>query len=548
MTDMSDNNPFIRTHTHRSASRGVSLLVVMLVGSVLVLAATSLAGVAKRVLQSSASYQESLQSSYGAEDVFNCVDWWIQNGLHKHDSFDKGMSVICVDKTYTFKEDPVGNKEDGLYEEDIALNVSTSTFTVKTVNGGIIEVEVVRNLMDTTIFDGKVILHAYNVGDTSPRNAERLRVYTVKQSPFTGADIVFLIDRSGSIDGNRSSVTTSDEWGQLLTAVGKAVHLIADELPSPKVSYVTFGTETTDIGKQVLSGECGGTPPPTDCASYRKPDVSLTLAKKGTVIGDLISSLGTDYIPMNITTTPSETNLSLGLAIAGSELMGKFYPSKDSLAPGAFELRVATWGTVAKVMDPLSTSPTFASLPSQASLEDRPDNEFPDFIVLITDGQPNGLVRHLSSSPVTCVMPYGDGTPIQKVKGESIFFAEDPLVPVGNGCTITSPPTTDYYFCNDRGLSDVTYTPSNFGFDDNNGVNPSKCNAYITAEALKRMGITIIVIGVGDLDKIDGVFLREKIASKNDDGTARYFHVDNFEDLQDLFDEFTSKVIPTVLR
>ncbi len=527
------------------SSRGVSLLVVMLVGSVMVLAAVSLSTVAKRVLQSSESYQESLQSVAGAEDVFACVEWWINKDV---DNFNTGKQIECFGEGYHFL--PIGgNKKTGLYEFDSGF--STSTFTVeKNVSGGAIEVEVVRDHGYPSVFMGKVILHAYNIGESTPRNAERLRVYNIRQSPYDGADIVFLMDRSGSIGGTRAGTGSTGDWGSLLRAVGLAVHLVADDMLSPQVSYVTFGTESYTTGEPAGPGECAI----PSCVGLRKPDVSLTPVDPATVVGTLIEMVGLDFIANNVKEDESETNLSLGLAIAGSELMGLLYPSKDSLTlAGEFERLVANWGTVANVENSASLPFNATTLPTQSSPQDRDDAKYPDYIVLITDGQPNGIVRHLGPStvpslPVTCAHnvfpPVGI---IDKGPGDSIFFAAGGT-DTGDGCLVSfidSSVTTSYEFCNDAEL----VRPNEFSplFTTNAGLNPSKCNAYITAEALKRHGITIIVVGVGSFDPEAEEFMKA-IASEDYDGNERYFPVVNYTELEDLFSEFTTLIIPSVLR
>jgi hypothetical protein len=515
----------------RSEERGVSLLIVVLIGSILVLTAVSLAGVAKRVTQSSQSYLESIQSAYTTEDVFLCVRQWVVSGPNTYDSFELGNTIWCGDKAkneVTF----------GGSNYSSAGGFSTSKFVIEHETGAV-DVEVIRDQSRPNRFVGRVLLRGYNVGDVSPRKSERFREYELAfGSDFQGADIMFAIDRSGSIEGNRDPANPTGEWKSLLDAVSGVVQSIEGEIPAPHVGFVSFGTDRNDVGLSVTHAECNAvySANPYICTEqdWRKPEVSMV----DVTTDDIDFLLDTATKIPKIDTTPSETNLSLGLAVAGAELMGKYYPGGDytllpgaPLASGGFERIVAVWNNGA-------SSPNFNDLPDQLSGGmNRPDADFPNYIILITDGIPNGIIRH-TDDLVSC--QYADGgASATTIRGDAVFFQPTSGNP-GKGCLASD---ITYYYCNDEGLDGLGIQPKPTDFPEftsNGDLNQSRCNSFLIAEALKKQGIIISVIGVGS--DVDDAFLT-MVAS-----TDRYFKVDEYSDIVQLFAEFGEKIIPLELR
>lgn len=578
--------------------RGVSLLIVVLVASIIVLTVVSTALIAKRTIQSSQSYTEALQGAYTTEDAFNCVRWWLTNNTpNPEDSFEVGSTIECAGNTITITN--------AMYDLDPG-RYSTTTFEIITPPGNV-EVEVVRDQSRPTRFVGKVYLHGYNVDEAgAPRRAERLRVYDISfGSDYQGADVMLAIDRSGSIEppstASRGGVTQNDgtEWGDVLEAVVGVTDIIAQEIPISYVGYITFGTDRGDVGEQVTQAECeeswletlrqlGIVPTAADianattfCASnlrFRKPDRSLTDPRwpvDGGSRNVLIDDSGTpgnvtDDVPL-IKNEAKETNMSLGLAIAAMELEGLYYPGDDgtfagtTIGDGAFERHIAEWAD--NVVPPAfpGAQPTFSGLPYQevypdptfpgdtAPGWDRDDSLYPDYIVLVTDGQPNGIIRHDVDDTVDC--NYAAGGSNTTEAGDAIFFRPDGTSNPGEGCLVDTfnvgDPLDNYAHCNDRGIDfsgtvdPLDYNnPPNISFPSNTYRNPPKCNTFIIAEAIKARGIVLTVIGVGD--DIDSDFL-QSIASDDGAGGKRYIEIDDYDDLLDVFIEFRELIIPTTL-
>lgn len=592
-----------RSHTNTQlGERGVSLLIVVLVGSIMVLTAVSIALVSKRALQSSQSYQESLQDAYTTEDAFACVRQWLTRDAN---AFDDGATVVCGDDAITQNTTIFSNatnyRSGGGY--------STSTFTVYAPSGNV-EVEVVRDLAYSSRFKGIIYARGYNVGETSPRAAERLRVYKYESEgfDFSGVDVMFVIDRSGSIedgDGDAAARPTlgsevaGTEWEQLLLAVATSTRSILDKFPNPRVGYVSFGKTTSDVGAVVTQVQCEAAgvntalacaTPDTCCSSpefnWRKAEVGL---KEKSDIGELLTHTVdtpddyTDDRP-KITTSVSDTNLSLGLAVAGAELMGRYYPdTKGNLSlfnfsqheSGYLEDQVANDWSLSNL--PLQPESNYFDPVTRSTLtiwgQDRPDNLYPDYIVIITDGAPNATIRH-TTNPVHCVEVPGGTVSATTKKGDTLLFQ----TPQGTGCVntvndaATTPPVTGYYYCNDRSTQPTPMSaypadpvegsiadPSGdgWGFDTNtfgadDEVYPAMCNATKIADALKdasRNGnniIKIAAIGVGVTDETRS-WLKNMIVSEVD-GEKLYVDADSFDDVPTLFNVLAEKIAPSLFR
>ncbi len=592
-----------RSHTNTQlGERGVSLLIVVLVGSIMVLTAVSIALVSKRALQSSQSYQESLQDAYTTEDAFACVRQWL---TRDENAFDDGATVVCGDDAITQNTTIFSNatnyRSGGGY--------STSTFTVYAPSGNV-EVEVVRDLAYSSRFKGLIYARGYNVGETSPRAAERLRVYKYESEgfDFSGVDVMFVIDRSGSIDDSfggadvrppLGSEVTGTEWEQLLLAVATSTRSILDKFPNPRVGYVSFGKTTSDVGAVVTQAQCVAanvdtapacTTPGTCCSSpdfnWRKAEVGL---KEKSDIGELLTHTVdtpddyTDDRP-KITTSVSDTNLSLGLAVAGAELMGRYYPDTkgnlslfmgSTLESGYLEDRVS--GNYSLVGLPLQPEIPYTDPVTGNSIlirgQDRPDNLYPDYIVIITDGAPNATIRH-TTNPVDCVEVPGGTVSETNKKGDTLLFQ----TPQGTGCVntvndaATTPPVTGYYYCNDLSTqpTPVSEYPADpvegsiadpsgdgWGFDTNtfgadDEVYPAMCNATKIAYALKDASmngnniIKIAAIGVGVTDETRS-WLKNMIVSEVD-GEKLYVDANTFDDVPTLFNVLAEKIAPSLFR
>jgi hypothetical protein len=295
----------------------------------------------------------------------------------------------------------------------------------------------------------------------------------------------------------------------MLDAVNDSIRVLSRNVPAPYIGLLSFGTDVLDTGVAPAGG-C-----PSGFSNCRVPDVQLTDTSSG--VGALIDNGGTlldrtDDVP-KMRTTIAATNLSLGIAIAGSELMGKYYPNNGlgDANSGLFE-------------DIVANNRSFSSLlpPQPGGGNDRPDSSFKDVIVVVTDGAPNGIITHVSGQTWYRSVTLGLAddfdfiNPTQHLyrTGEVKLFrtpsnGSGSLIVDNNNVaadgTLVSPSNL-YRYCNDN----LTSQPSNILSPPNNTnlfntVNSSTryrarmpmCNATLIANKLKNdEGISIIAVYV----------------------------------------------------
>lgn len=574
-------------------NRGVSLLIVVLISSIMVLTVVSMSLIAKRNLQTSQSYFESLQDIYTTEDAFECVRFWLQQD---EDAFEPGATTNpqCGPQAQNPSLTFVAGTN---YASD--ANYATSTFTVFTPPGNV-EVDVVRDRSDPNGWSGRIWARGYNIGDAAPRRAERLRVYEYDTGAFdfSGVDVMFVIDRSGSIEprsvADRAAVNPGDpsEWGQLLYAVASSTWSLLEKFPQPRVGYVSTGVTPEDgigaVGRKANDAGPGmdpnactwaqswGCPSGLCCANpdwnWRAPDVPL---RELADVSDLLANTATvdrgDDRPKLVNTDPTDTNLSLGLAVAAAELSNGYYADapdagasgwiSSDFESGAFEYDVADGNGL-------------GFPPKQPAFRyGRDNNDYPNYIIIITDGEPNALIRHNNDS-VTC---FDSTIPTTQTGGEP----GDPLVfytPGGTGCVAYTQPVGSwiaadetYNGCNDEGWNGLNpsggdlnnhspthHYPANplglgiealggVGFPTNNGLYPSMCNTTMVADALKNnLDIKIAAVGVGVSGETEQ-WLRDMVVTQGADGPL-YVSANAYTDVPTLFQELSEKIAPSLFR
>jgi len=477
------------------------MLMVLLVGTMVMLVSISVGMFALQAVKMSNSRGESIKALYNAEDAFECVRYWIRKDFKNFYS-DQSESPTPTCNGQQFPNTPTSQT----ITSSIDGSSGTSTFRIWVNTGdhslGGVRVSVGRNLSAYSgggsggYFDGYIEVRGYNDDfDNSPKTNERMQRYQYR--PSLGADIMFVVDRSGSIDGTRTG-TISGEWEQLYNALNMAVTDFGTRIPQPQMGIVTFGTDADDTGVRDSHPSC-----PSGESCVVRPDVPLTTASP--------------YPLGNMLTTVSNTNLSLGLAVAGLELMNEAYPAGSSAAPPSFQLgnfedvvmNGSSWG-----------------LPSLISGRDRLDDVFPDYIIVITDGNPNAIIRDQGSgSSAGDISCYGysndvltDPSPTARnAKGDSLVFH------VNNqdfGC-IVEDGSVGYPYCNDG--MDYPTDYSDYSFDNNSSPNQARCNATLVADWIKhnnngvdnegRTGVTIAVIGVGLPDTDTEDWMKGALAS-----------------------------------
>jgi hypothetical protein len=499
--------------------KGISLLVVLLVGSIMFVAAVGVGMLALNALRSSDTRAVSLKTQYAVQDAFACIKRHIDQ---KHDIFDTGKDesgdfITCNDEEIQgFNTDDVDNNR-------------ISTFAIAYGDGGI-DVSIER---DTTLnhFKGAITLSAFSGTTDNPKTVGRKQKY--EYEGFRGADIMFAIDRSGSIGGLREEGRYDGEWGQLVSALTNSIAWLKNQVPEPFVGVVSFGFE---LGEEtgVLGSDapfCEITDPVTgdswvqDCVVY--PDIRLTSVQDH--YEDLPQNNGTPYPSDDslegMKTASSNTNISLGLALAGAELMKVYYPYGIAPETPGYSLGQTTGGFETLVEQDADLSENLTLIPETNSSE-RNDREFPDYIILITDGAPNSFLR-TTTDPVSCgninVAVGGLGYIASRQTdeiGQAILFHVDND---DTGCI-----TSDIYYdlCGDSagGLKPMTY------FSDGGGnayPRQAMCNATRMARALEDEGVKIAVIGVG-VDDTNGDWLENVLASKDASDLPLYYNAENY--------------------
>jgi len=569
---------------------GISLFIVIVIGSIILAIAIALAGFALQSVGNSTAREEAVQGSYSAEDAFSCVKYWLGKDV---DTFSPdtpaiaggGADIECQGVSYDWSA--VTQTVDGAASNGTTMSyellgfdfgagdvdAGKATFTLP----GDTRVEVYRQLEDSSdyaSFNGLVRVFDRAAAGGS-REAERFQQYNY--STISGADFMFLVDRSGSIEGERTAAAETGEWAQLKAALSDGVSYLRGRVPAPYIGIVTFGTGIADTGRRWGNTDVAGL---CDTANgildpcLLGPDVALTDPGDETTLGDLLpwnsdtpGDPTDDVWPSTnrIEVDAAHTNLSLALSIAGLEFSGRFYPiggtsSDISVAGGSpdyafgrLEEDVFGDSDIDDMNDYVNQAVLGAAFPTYP--RDRPDSDYPDYMIIITDGEPNALISHAakewkseSVNPITgnfLATPYDVMYPLGSSK---LFRTQDPgsglFVDTGND-PIGSGSGPHYTFCDDE--EGAFNTPSNYVSGLLDGSRPwhfPMCNATKIRDAFFDEGIQIAVIAVG-LDNTTPVgseiedWLRDWIATD-----ARLYRVaDDYADVYDSLREIVEVII-----
>ncbi len=489
---------------HNSTIRGVSLLIVLLVGSIMLVVAVSVGALALRSVKTSNVRATSLKTQYAAQDAFACVKAQVDRNYRAFTNHLSANPVWCGSSRFNFITSPGGESY------TVSGTKGVSRFTIpNTDGGGGVQVQIVRDI-NVFHFRGTTTVSAYSGSVDSPRTVQRLQEYFYEG--FIGADIMFVVDRSGSIDGDRVHPTAGTEWGQLVYALTDSIAWLKTKVPQPQIGVLSFGYEPGETGV-VDNG-------------HILPDIPLVDKNSNT----LPSNNNTNGNPADddmkaMKTAVSYTNLSLGISIAGAELMGKYYPYRGyGIAPsGAFENLVANGGAL-------------SSLESKTSPVDRNDNEFPDYIIVITDGEPNSIVRQNTDNH-PCVN-------VGVISGDLGFRAMASTSKSGQGMLFHTSNTgsdvgcltsdADYYWCDDTGNKTPMQSVASggIGSTDNYAPHQAMCNATHIVRALEANNVKVAVIGVGLAQ--GGVvenWLKDVFVSKDTSNAPLYKRADSYTDL-----------------
>ena len=554
----------MQNNTNTNKQSGVSLLVVLLLASIMMLVGTGAAALALRAIKTTDVRGVANKTLYTAEDAFACVrsnvNLYPKRFSNSGDTSPEGLvanPVYCGGIKIDFTD---GDSSTGGYTDNSpSADEATMTFSLSNADGrGGVYVAVVRNMSGADpllVFKGTTTVFAYSEEEESARALQRLQEYYYEG--FLGADIMFVVDRSGSIGVpairyNKSDANApTDEWWQLVSALADSISVLYDKVPEPYIGLVSFGTDVSDIGRATTTP--GG-------LEVILPDVSLL--HRSQAGGRLPSNGGTrgtatlaDDDPGELNFDFAETNLAPALAIAGAELMGKYYPYGDhptapsSPSPyesGGFEYLIEH-GNLNNLEDQEDG-------PDGTPGMEREDALYADYIIIITDGDPNGIVRYTHGA-VQCTG--GTGVP-SSAPGDTIFFqtvsgTAECYATMGTAADADADgaldiPYTAYKYCNDE----FNDTPFDFFSDASLAKNvqasgePSyaaMCNISKIANALKNKGITIATIGVGVGAGSDvETWMKNELVSDAEDGTPLYRSIDDFDEVGDALDFILEKL------
>jgi hypothetical protein len=571
----------------QDTQKGVSLLVVLLLASIMMLIGAGASTLALRALKTGDARAVSNKTLYTAEDAFACVRHHVNlDGKSFSDHVD-GNPLKCGGKELNFQnggaDNADGPDDDGKYEEDpsgfsgAGYDEAKMTFTLPNADGrGGVFVEVVRNLDNTSgtdpllVFKGTTTAYAYSGDEASERTVQRLQEYYYEG--FLGADIMFVVDRSGSIETTGvsrsappadSATNNGEEWGKLIYSLTDSITQLRAKVPEPHIGVVTFGTDVATIGIATTT-QAGDAARRPDIPLQKKTSVHLP-HNNATPLDPSDDSFGSTDFYIN-TADYAETNLSAGLAIAGAELMGKFYPFDynglvgngtdggnlpNETQAGGFERIVFDGGD----FDDLPTLPGCnGGTDGNAGCVDRDDSLYADYIIVITDGAPNGHVRYtygdVSCAPSSSLFEVGTSTK----PGDSVFFPGiDAAAPRSAQCEVDN---GHYKTCADvytnaavppaQIFDKNSSVPANmdpftdYGLPHGNSAWKSMCNASMIADALDGEGIKIAAIGIGVTADTED-WMKNHFVSEVD-GEKLYRNINSFSEISEALDFILEKL------
>lgn len=574
-------NPSQRSHLH--GARGFSLVFVFLIGSLMVTATLGVVAHLVSRLHTIGVDMAYTRAALRTDEAYRCVKYWLNVDyryftddpdagtyqkcsvedpdlddeledcitelggtwvtVDSHTTVDglEPHQVMCFDQVLDFHD---GDLSNGTYAS--SASYGTSTFTYEDT-----VVEVVRTF-DTSVsqgrFNGPIIIRTLTDEGGSYRS-ERYHKYQYATN-LKGADVMFVIDRSGSIssdpDGDgalpalpRTPLTAYDteaenntEWAQLVRALTNTIREFIPAGATAEDRY-RFGIVSFSWGYASSTGRWVNT---ADCPNIQscllQPDITLT--KDPATLpspGPDLSTVADDTLgvpPMLV--LGGNTNISLGIALAGASLMGKYYPvgpysrdidfstmglPPDGVVSGWFERVVQnavtsslsltfTEGRVGIQMDQTILA-DLDSMSDDVSSGDRPDDEYPDYIILITDGEPNTVIEHRNNSKLGyTVSPVGNTAPSLGATPAAIGITDDL-------------------------------------FHSNDNVQRAMAHASLIKAALKQKGITFGVIGVGTSVGMSN-WLRYYMAD------LPYVEVNSYADLGQGLSELLGGIGPVEMR
>ncbi len=195
--------------------RGISLLIVLLVGTIMLLTSLAIGQYALRMVTSIRARSEATQTLYTAEQAFECVKYWLnQDYRYFTDNTTTFPTEVpprqanpsCNGTTFDFfaGTDTSGNVVNPSYDDTTTPPIGLAKFRIPfdsadPTRGGV-EVEVERTDASLQLFDGFVRVYSQSDAETSNKTSERFQEYHYRV--LYGADIMFVVDRSGSIEDN----------------------------------------------------------------------------------------------------------------------------------------------------------------------------------------------------------------------------------------------------------------------------------------------------------------------------------------------------------
>lgn len=362
----------------RNTEKGITLVISIIVVSTLAIVGFSLSRLVAKEAGISSTVRESLKAVYVADSGIECARYWATQNIKyfpENGSPESGFEEIkCGDEIFDL---------DSLYQDD------SYDFSFN-INGSLAEVSVSRNRQDTDTLITDLTSVGYNLAEADSR-VQAFREYRIEGSFDNSAggakDIMIGLDVSLSMDYSRESTyrdCTSHRDSDLECAIEasrKLIEALLGEDSDRRIGFVSATASVRCTDWQVGYGQSQRCYP---YGSYGHVDayqrLDLPLTNDSNIFLDLSSGLLRSGASFMVGNYRYENSNYQELAIfAMAELSG------EEVVP-RFEICDTRGTRITRCPD--GGFPTYRTLPANVeggNGRDRPDDEYPDAMIIIGD-------------------------------------------------------------------------------------------------------------------------------------------------------------------
>jgi Tfp pilus assembly protein PilX len=452
--------------------KGIALLIALVVIMIVISIIASLSIIAMKEVSFSNIRRESQIAYYAAESGTQCALYWIVKADNKAFSLDRNTQIRCDDR------------DRNITIPQMTVG-ATTTFTFGFNNAYETRVHVVPNSTSNLV----VTSEGYNrkIADSVVKIQKNQQV-EVSTNKVKGFDMMLVIDQSASIDAFSRPGATKCR---------------AEGLPDT--------CKWSEVIKKEISSFISGI-----------PNVSNSGIKLGQVhFNDMETRL------INLTTDRNANINAINSAPA---------PSGGTNIPAA--LRVAAMELRNQKKSVSGNSTTYANYVPQTITpgNDRPDIDYPDVIVLVTDGGPDYLLCNASNPSswnIDSNMP--EGRPIYDGSG----------CPDGRIKHIDIKESTTGLYASEQGMQsteyEANYLKQKIGFQESPlvfvigvGLNGLRCPVY-NPHGSYITGTSDLTLIPGYTDRVScGEYLQKKVATQPTTGNNSIQYYYNIEDFSQI--------------